>query len=212
MEKVAVIGSSGLIGGHIVEELLKDSLIREIRLLVRRTSVFNDSRIKQVIVDFTNKQEFKVALEGCDHLFCAIGTTRKKTPNLKEYRKIDFDIPVTAAQLAVEAGAKGFHLVSAIGANSQSMNFYSKMKGEVEDAISRLNIPQIGIYQPSLLLGKRNEKRIAESISACIMPLFSFLIPSDYKPIQASTVARAMVRDARKETAGVSIYQFSAML
>lgn len=211
MEKVAVIGSSGLIGKHIVEELLEDNSICEIRLLVRRTSPFNDSRIRQVVVDFNNQQKLQDALEGCDHIFCAIGTTRKKTPNLKEYRKIDFDIPVTAAQVAVKTGAKGFHLVSAIGANRKSMNFYSKMKGEVEDALSNLPIPQIGIYQPSLLLGKRTEKRIAESISALIMPLFSFLIPSDYKPIQAKTVAWAMVRDARRETSGVSIYRFSAM-
>ncbi len=212
MEKVAVIGSSGLIGGHLVEELLKDSTLSEIRLLVRRKNNFNDPRIKQVLVDFTNQQQFKDALLGCDHLFCAIGTTRKKTPNLKEYRKIDFDIPVTAAKLGVETGVKGFHLVSAIGASSKSSNFYSKMKGEVEDAIAVLPIPQIGFYRPSLLLGKRNETRIAESISAIIMHLFAFLIPTEYKPIQAATVARAMVRDARKLTPGVSIYKFSDMM
>ena len=211
MKTVAVIGSTGLIGGHIVEELVKDSSIGEIRLLVRRKSSYNDSRIKLIILDFNDISAFKAAIEGCDQVFCAVGTTRKKTPDLKEYRKIDVDIPVTAAKIAAEKSCKGFHLVSAIGANSKSRNFYSKMKGEVEDIVSGLPIPQIGIYQPSLLLGKRKETRVAESISALIMPLVSFIIPSDYKPIKATTVARAMVRDARNYKTGVTFYKYSSM-
>jgi uncharacterized protein YbjT (DUF2867 family) len=211
METAAVIGATGLIGSHILNELINDLTFSEIRLLVRRPFEVADIRVKIIQLDFTDIKAFRAALQGCEHVFCSIGTTRAKTPDLKVYRKIDFDIPVTAAQLCAENGVAGFHLVSAVGANSRSRNFYSQIKGEVEDVISALNIPQIGIYRPSLLLGNRKEVRIAETISARIMPVFSFLIPSVYKPVKASQVAKAMVRHARNATAGLRIYHYADM-
>jgi len=211
METAAVIGATGLIGSHILNELINDLTYSEIRLLVRRPFEVADTRVKIIQLDFTDIKAFRAALQGCEHVFCSIGTTRAKTPDLKVYRKIDFDIPVTAARLCAENGVAGFHLVSAVGANSSSRNFYSQIKGEVEDVISALNIPQIGIYRPSLLLGNRKEVRIAETISALIMPVFSFLIPSVYKPVKASQVAKAMVRHARNATAGLRIYHYADM-
>lgn len=198
MKKAVLIGATGLIGGHILQQLTDDSSVEEIRVLVRRPMQASCPRVKVIQLSFSDKAAMSEAIRGCDTVFCAIGTTRRKTPNLADYRKIDFDIPVFAAQLSAEAGIQSFHLVSSVGANSKSNNFYLKIKGETEEAVNKTEIPSIVIYRPSLLLGIRKEIRIAETLSTWLVPFFSFLFPGNYKPIQASTVASAMIRDAKK--------------
>lgn len=211
MNHPCVIGASGLIGSLIVEELLQQTNAR-ITLLVRRPLSFNHPRIKEIIVDFTNQDAVAQALYGCDTVFVAIGTTRQKVKgNLNAYRKVDFDIPVHAAKAAVQQQVAKFLLVSSIGANSQSSNFYLKLKGEVEDAISTMSIPYVGIFQPSLLLGAREEFRLGEKISQAILPAFSFLIPAKYKPIKAATVAKAMVETALGNATGIQRYTYRDM-
>lgn len=212
MKKVALAGATGLIGGQLLLQLTADESVEEIRVLVRRPLPTNDARIKVIQLAFTDRQAIAGALAGCDTVFCAVGTTRKKTPDLAEYRKIDFDIPVTLAQLSAEAGVRSFHLVSSVGASVKSNNFYLKIKGETEEAVSKSKLARIVLYRPSLLLGKRNEIRIAEIISSWIVPLLTFLFPPDYKPIRAELVARAMIRDAKQQAQGVTVAHYSQMV
>ncbi|KAB2825983.1 MAG: NAD(P)H-binding protein [Paludibacter sp.] len=212
MKKVALAGATGLIGGQLLLQLTADESVEEIRVLVRRPLPTNDARIKVILLAFTDRQAIAGALAGCDTVFCAVGTTRKKTPDLAEYRKIDFDIPVTLAQLSAEAGVRSFHLVSSVGASVKSNNFYLKIKGETEEAVSKAKLARIVLYRPSLLLGKRNEIRIAEIISSWIVPLLTFLFPPDYKPIRAELVARAMIRDAKQQAQGVTVAHYSQMV
>lgn len=209
MKKAAIIGATGLIGGHILQQLTNDESVEEIRVVVRRPMQASCPRIKVIPISFSDTDALRDALSGCDSVFCAIGTTRKKTPNLEEYRKIDYDIPVTAARLSAEAGVRSFHLVSSVGANSKSSNFYLKIKGDTEEAVQQSGLAGLGIYRPSLLLGNRKEVRIAERISTWIMPFITFLFPSNYKPIQASTVASAMIRDAKNKISGCKIAYYS---
>jgi uncharacterized protein YbjT (DUF2867 family) len=211
MNHPCIIGASGLIGSLIVDELLQQTNAT-ITLLVRRSLALNNPRIKEVIVDFANQETINQAIHGSDVVFVAIGTTQQKEKgNLDAYRKVDYDIPVAIAKACVQQQVAKLLLVSSVGANSQSRNFYLKLKGEVEDMISTMSIPYIGIFQPSLLLGARQEFRLGEKISQALMPIFSFLIPAQYKPIQATIVAKGMVKAALKNAIGVERYTYREM-
>jgi len=207
----AVIGATGLIGSHILNQLINDSAYAEIRVLVRRSFEAADLRVKVIKLNFDDLHAFDAALQGVDVVFCAIGTTRSKTPDLNAYRKIDVDIPVNAAKLSEKNAVMSFQLVSSVGANSLSNNFYLKMKGTVEDEVQKLNIPSVSVFRPSLLLGKRNPPRLAEQISAVLMKPFVFLIPDQYKPIEAKQVAAAMIRASKTQHPGFNIFHFSEM-
>ena len=211
MNNYAIIGASGLIGGCLVDELLQ-SADNMITLISRRPLGLNNSRIHEVIVDFTNQSALNEALKGIDAVFIAIGTTQKKMKgDLIAYRKIDYDIPVAVAQACVINNIPKLLLVSSVGADSSSSNFYLRLKGEVEDAIGKMPIPYVGIFQPSLLLGNRNEFRLGERISQLIMPIFSFVIPSKYKPIAAKSIAKAMIREAIQDQKGVKRYTYTGI-
>lgn len=212
MSHYAIIGASGLIGGSLVDELLKTT-DDKITIISRRPLGFSNSRIQELIVDFTNQSDLNKALKGIDAVFIAIGTTQKKMKgDLVAYRKVDYDIPVAVAEACIINNVPKLLLVSSVGADSSSSNFYLRLKGELEEAISKMSIPYIGIFQPSLLLGDRKEFRLGEKISQLVMPLFAFAIPSKYKPIAASSVAKAMIREAIHNEAGVRKYTYKDLI
>lgn len=212
MSHYAIIGASGLIGSCIIDELL-ETTDNKITVISRRPLGFSNSRIQELIVDFKNQLALTEALKGIDAVFIAIGTTQKKMKgDLVAYRKVDYDIPVAVAEACVLNNVPKLLLVSSVGADSSSSNFYLRLKGEVEEAIAKMSIPYIGIFQPSLLLGDRKEFRLGEKISQLIMPLFSFVIPSKYKPIAASSVAKAMIREAIHNEAGVRKYTYKDLI
>ena len=212
MKNYAIIGASGLIGSCIVDELLQTS-DNKITLISRRVLGLSNSRIHEVIVDFTNQSALNEALKGVDAVFIAIGTTQKKMKgDLSAYRKVDYDIPVAVAQACVINNVPKLLMVSSAGADSSSSNFYLRIKGEVEQAIEKMPIKYIGIFQPSLLMGNRNEFRLGERISQLIMPIFSFVIPSKYKPIAAKSIAKAMIRKAIQDQKGVKRYTYTDII
>lgn len=205
--RATVIGATGLIGSHLLELLLANDNFDSVRILIRRPFDLTHHKLEKKLVDFSDMESFRLALEDSDVIFCAIGTTQKKVKGDKSaYRKVDFDIAVNAAQLGKLCGYEIFVLVSAVGANSQSNNFYLKLKGETEEAVKATGIKSIHIVRPSLLLGDRREFRLGEKIAQWVMPVFSFLIPSKYKPIKAIDVAKAMINSSRKNISGT--YQF----
>ncbi len=210
---VTLIGATGLIGGHLLNFLEKDDQVAEIRVLTRRPIEIHHPKVKVIVIDFTNLTAFRSGIAGSDAVFVAVGTTQKKVKgDQAAYRKVDYDIPVKASQICSETGVKQFLLVSSVGASSQSNNFYLKLKGEVEDEISRQSIPSISIFRPSMLLGKRNESRPMETIAQVVSKPLSLLFPSKYKPIPAEDVARAMVAAGRKNNPGINIYHYREMM
>jgi len=212
MSNFAIVGASGLIGSCLVDELLQTTTSK-ITLITRRPLGLHNSRIHELIVDFSNQAALNEAVKGIDAVFIAIGTTQKKMKgDLSAYRKIDYEIPMAIAQSCATNNIPKLLLVSSIGANSSSSNFYLRLKGEVEDAIERMAIPYVGIFQPSLLLGNRKEFRLGERISQFLMPLFSFVIPPMYKPIAAKSVAKAMIREAISTQVGVKRYTYTGMV
>ncbi|HEU4901414.1 MAG TPA: NAD(P)H-binding protein [Flavisolibacter sp.] len=212
LKTATVIGSTGLIGGHLVEQLQQDSQVETIRVLVRRPVQFPQTKVEGKLVDFTDPESFKLAIEGSSAVFCAVGTTQKKVKGDKAaYRKVDFDIPVNAARFTAETGCPKFLLVSSVGASSKSNNFYLKLKGEVEDTVQQLPIKSIHIFRPSVLLGDRKEHRPGEAISKVVMRAFSFFLVGGlqkYKPVQARDIAAAMIKAAKKEEKGRFVYEY----
>ena len=208
----AVIGSTGLIGGHLINCLQQDDSFTAIRALVRRPVSFQQPKAEMKLVNFDDYESVKIALDGSDAVFCTIGTTQKKVKGNKDaYRKVDFSIPVNAARICAEIDCSQFLLVSSVGANSKSKNFYLALKGEVEDAIQQFSIPQVSIFRPSVLLGKRPEFRLGEKIGQSVMSFFSFLLlgkSEKYRPINAETVAKAMIQAAKEGNPGFTVYEF----
>ncbi len=187
------MGATGLIGSHLLPLLLEHEQYQQVIILTRRPLQVNHPKADVRMVDFDHPEEIEEAMVGSNHVYCAVGTTRRKDPKPETYRKVDYDIPVNAALAAEKLGTSHFILISSVGANSTSKNFYLKLKGEVEDKVRSLAIPHVEILQPSLLLGKRNEFRLGERIAQVLAPLYTFLMPTQYKPIAASEVALSML-------------------
>ncbi|MCY7310595.1 MAG: NAD(P)H-binding protein [Chitinophagaceae bacterium] len=208
----SLVGATGLIGSYLLDQLLQDEYFDTVRILIRRSMEFTNAKLEKKLVDFSDAESFRLALEGSDVVFCTIGTTQKKVKGDKAaYRKVDYDIPVNAAKFCKLNGCETFVFVSSVGANSKSNNFYLKLKGEVEDAVKEAHLKSVHILRPSVLLGDRKEFRLGEKIGKAFMSALSFLMPAKYKPIQGKTVAKAMRVASKKSGTGFYIYEYSEM-
>lgn len=204
-----VIGATGLIGGHLVDILSNDKTFSKIRVLVRRDVTYADSKIEVRLIDFSDEDAFRSGIAGSDAVFCAVGTTQKKVGgNRKEYRKVDYDIPVNAARFCAETGCPAFLVVSSVGASSSGRNFYLRLKGEMEEGVRKTSVESISVFRPSMLTGERKENRFGEDSAKFLSLLFSFMIPEKYKPVQAFEVAKAMTEAARLKKPGFKIYHY----
>lgn len=208
----AIIGATGMVGSYLLQELIPDPFFETIRLVVRRPLPKTDAKTEIKLVDFGDYESLKLAIDGSDVLFCAIGTTQKKVKGDRNlYRSIDFDIPVKAARICKETGCKKMIIVSSVGANSKSQNFYLKLKGEMEDALAASGLESVHIMQPSFLLGERKEKRTGEGTGKIVFSAISFLLVGSlrkYKPIHGIDVARAMIKASKANIHGVSKYMY----
>ena len=212
-QTAVVLGSTGLIGSQVLNQLLNDDAFTKVRVLVRRPLNITDPKLEVCITDFSNYTDYQTKLGKGDSIFCCIGTTNAKVKGDKAlYRTIDFDIPVNAARFGKEAGFQQFLLVSAVGANSKSSIFYSRLKGEVEEVIETFHFKSFHVFRPSVLLGNRNEERMGESIGKVLFKVFSFLIPSKYKGIKDVDVAKAMIKAAKDGKEGMRVYYYEDML
>jgi len=212
-QTATLIGASGLIGSHLLQLLLKDNTYSTVKIIVRRPQLLRDPKLQEIVIDFEDKKALEQAIAGSAVVFSAVGTTQKKVKGDKNaYRKVDFDIPVNAAKAAAKFGVYSFSLVSSVGANAaNNNNFYLKLKGIVEEAVSKESIPQLHIMRPSMLLGDRKEKRFGESIAAVLMPLFSIFLlgkSAKYKAIKAEDVAKAMLQASKSPVKGIHIYEY----
>ncbi len=208
--KALLIGATGLIGNYLLQELLLDGHFDTVAILVRRAVKLTHPKLEKKLIDFDDSDSVLIALSNSDVVFCTIGTTQKKVKgNKTAYRKVDHDIPVNAARFCKMTGCEKFILVSSVGANSKSKNFYLRLKGEVEEAIKVIGLKSVHILRPSMLLGDRKEFRLAEKIGAPLMKALSFLLPSKYKPIHSRDVAKAMVVAAKKNEEGFFTWEYN---
>jgi uncharacterized protein YbjT (DUF2867 family) len=211
-----IVGATGLIGKEIVQRLLDDPGFSTVRVLVRHWNGPLHAKLQVITVDFNDLQQLRDSMGTGDALFCAVGTTRSKVKNdLVEYRKVDVDIPINVARIGAAKGFRKFMLVSAVGANSKSGNFYLRFKGEVEEAVSKLQYQAIHIFRPSLLVGERSEKRMGERVGKIISQLIGFLLVgglSRYKAVKGADVAQAMINAWKSPAQGVHIYHYDDIM
>jgi nucleoside-diphosphate-sugar epimerase len=203
MKKALVLGGTGLVGKELIELLLQDNHY-SITALVRKALPIQNERLTQVIINYDNpKNEVVIAEE----VFCCLGTTIKVAGSQKAFYKVDFEYPYDLAKRAYLNGAKKFALVSSLGANKKSSLFYSKTKGEIEEAITKIGYESLFILRPALLLGNRLTPRPGERIAQLFFTKLSFLIPKKYKAIQARQVAKAMITCMNIKKVGVHILE-----
>ena len=200
MEKTAVIiGATGAVGREISNEILSGEYYDRIYILGRSSinKLPDDSRLTKIIIDFENINFDTSILEDAD-VFASLGTTIKIAGSKENQRKIDVDYTVNFSKLC-EGKVRSFNVVSAIGANSKSKNFYNSLKGELEDKLKVMNLGVLRIFQPSLLISKRSDNRFLEELFMKVSPILQLVLKGKakkYSPIEVSVLGREIVRFA----------------
>jgi len=195
MKTALLFGSSGLVGGHLLNQLIEDNNYNKIKIFVRSEPEISNPKVEIIKTDFNNLENHKQDIMGDDCFFC-IGTTKQNSPDKNEYRRVELDVPKEIAQMTKSNLVNSFIFVSASYANSKSSGDYVRFKGLVEEELKRLNFSKLGIMRPSFLMGDRKEKRTSEKIGIFVFKLFSPLLLGPLKkmkPIHSETVAKAML-------------------
>ncbi len=209
MKTALIIGSSGLIGKQLLNYLLESTAYEKVIAFNKRDIGSNHPKLEQHLIDFDNIVTYENLIKG-DDFFCTIGTTIKKAGSKEAFRKVDYSYPKQFAEIAKTNNVKHFLIVSSLGANEKSSNFYIKTKGEIENFLIKSNFESLSIFRPSILAGDRDEFRLGEKFGLLFMNLFSFLFTGNlkkYKPIASEIVAKGMFTVAQKNKLGVSIYE-----
>ena len=196
MKTALVFGSTGLVGGHLLDQLIKNENYNKIKLFVRSEIIINDLKVQIVKTDFNNMEKHKEEMTG-DHCYFCIGTTKQNSPDKDEYRRVELDLPKQIAQITKSNSVNSFVFVSSGYADPNSSGDYLKFKGLVEEELKRLSFNKLGIMRPSFLIGDRKEKRLGEKLGIFVFKLLSplFLGPlKKMKPIQSEKVAKAMIK------------------
>ncbi len=214
--KALIVGATGLVGKALVRLLLKKDRYEEIVVLTRRELAVKDNRLKIVLIeDFDQLAEYKDQMNVHD-VYCTIGTTRKKAGSKEAFLKIDLEYPVELAKLTKDQpNFRQFLMVTSYGANPDSPLFYNQTKGQVEEELIKLDMRALKIFQPSLLLGYRDEFRLLEEIGKFFSALFSFFMVGPKKrlwSIRGDEVAEAMLLIAKKDKPGLKRYKPNKML
>ena len=200
MKTALVFGSTGLIGGHLILQLIKNDYYNKIKLFVRSEIVINEPKIEIIKTDFNDLENHKEDIKGDDCFFC-IGTTKQNSPDKKEYQNVELEIPKKIAQIARTNSVNSFIFISSIYANPKSSGDYVKFKGLVEEELKKLNFSNLGILRPSFLMGNRKENRTGEKIGILTFRLLSPLLLGPLKkmkPINSEKVAKAMIKIANE--------------
>lgn len=214
-KKTALIaGSSGLVGRELLLLLLENPKYGKVIALVRKKSSYQHAKLVQVEVDFNKLDDDAGHFKNVTDLFCCLGTTMKNAGSKEAFKRVDLEYPISLAELATKNNCSGFYCISAMGANSKSRAFYNRVKGELEETVSRKKIPSIYFFRPSLLLGYREEFRLGERIAIAFFRALAFIFwgpLKNLKGIPAKKVAAAMMNAADHRKAGKHIILSGSM-
>lgn len=197
-------GATGLVGGECLRRLLAEPAYGQVIVLARREAgaAPRSTKLRTVIVGFDRLESVAQQLRA-DHVYCALGTTIRKAGSQERFREVDFGYPSQIAAIARGQGARHFSLVSALGASAASPFFYSRVKGELEDALRGMDWPSLCLVRPSLIAGERAETRVLERLAGHALRL----APRTWRPVAAIDIAAAMVRTALQEPRGVRLIE-----
>ncbi|WP_321288881.1 NAD(P)H-binding protein [uncultured Sunxiuqinia sp.] len=193
-----VIGATGLVGSYLVSLLLEDDRFGEVNVFTRRTTGIKHEKLKEHLVDFDKTGSWVEKLQG-DVLFSSLGTTRKKAGNIKKQFLVDYTYQYAVAEAAAQQKVSDYVLISSAGANAKSKIFYSKIKGELDGDVRKLDFEKTIILRPSILDGQRGEQRGVEQLSLKIIRWLTRFVFKRYRPIHAQDVAKAMINSVFRE-------------
>ncbi|MFJ7756071.1 NAD(P)H-binding protein [Peribacillus muralis] len=208
MKTAMVLGATGIVGTQLVKQLSKSDIYKEIHLLTRRNVEINEPNCMLHTVDFERLSSFAHLFNVTDVFIC-LGTTIKKAKSKEAFRKVDYDYVMEAARIAKSCNVEKILVITAMGANSKSAFFYSRVKGDVEVGLQQLGLKSVHIFRPSLLLGDRDEFRAGEKVSGLLISTAQFIFIGPLRPyraIEAKKVAAAMYAAAQTSTAGLHIH------
>lgn len=207
MKTALLFGATGLTGRYVYQYLLRKEQYTTIRVFTRSPFLVDEPKVENILVDFEKLSLYENQFAG-DVIFYCLGTTRRKAGSKENFRKVDYEYVAKIAEIAERVGVKKFLVISSLGADAKSKNYYLHVKGEMENFLINSTIPQVVILRPSLLLGRREEFRLGEELVKQIYSFLKFLFIGPlkrYRGIHAKTVARAMVRLADIDTIGRQI-------
>ncbi|MGO4539428.1 NAD(P)H-binding protein [Paenibacillus sp. 2TAB19] len=200
-------GATGLVGAALLRQLLADPNTRTVTVLVRRpldaaaTAGLEAMRSKlRIIVASFDDIDLAMQDVEADIVYCALGTTIKAAGSQEAFRTVDLEYPLALARYAKRVNASQFAVITAMGSSKSSAFFYSRVKGELEEELAKLEIPLLHIFQPSLLLGHRKEKRLGETVGTWLATALGFTMVGRlrrYRAIRGDVVAAAMLRATR---------------
>jgi uncharacterized protein YbjT (DUF2867 family) len=196
-----IAGATGLVGGECLARLLDAPAYGRVIVLTRRDlgpRLHGSPKAVQVRADFAQLDAVAGELRA-DDVFCALGTTIRKAGSQAKFREVDFDYPRRLAEITRAHGARHFSLVSAAGASRSSPFFYSRVKGEIEDALRSMQWPSLTLLRPSIIAGERAESRPLERLAEHVLRY----APGAWRPVHARDIAAAMVESALHASPGV---------
>lgn len=209
--KAIVIGATGATGKEIVENLLNNQLFSEVIILVRKKSFKNHSRLNEIVVDFEHLKQYKNVINA-DIAFSCLGTTLKIAGSKANQWKVDFDYQFKFAQLAKENNIPTFVLLSALGANSSSKIFYSKMKGTLENVIKNLQFTSTYIIKPGSLI-RPNTDRLGEKLGVNFIQFFNKIgLLKNYTPITVKDLSKVMIDLGETSKKGIHVIEMNEIL
>jgi uncharacterized protein YbjT (DUF2867 family) len=206
-----VAGATGLVGRLLVGELAARPEVGSVTALVRRVEGRALAKLEERVVAF-ERLDLELAGRTATHVFCCLGTTMAKAGSEAAFRQVDYEYPLALGRAALAAGARKFLVVTALGADPSSRIFYNRVKGELERDLAALGLPELDVFRPSLILGERAERRVAERIGMGLAkPLGGLFVGplKRYRPIEGVDVARAMLKVAlaSARAAPVNVYE-----
>lgn len=211
-----IAGATGLVGNLLLKRLLASPDYARVVVVTRRSLGLTHPKLTEMVVEFKALDAlFAGPAIRVDDAFCALGTTIRKAGSQSAFRRVDLDYVVNFAKAAKAAGAARFLLVSAIGSSARSSIFYSRVKGEAEEAVSALGFEATHIFQPGLIMGPRAERRPAEAAMMAATPFLNNLLIGPmkiYRGIPADTIAAAMVTAAASPAKGRTIHTYASMM